>query len=248
MKRLRDEITSDDPAVARAADIVRDAPRIPRDDERLERVAARIRAANEAGPRPRGGARTAVTISAVGVAILLLLGYALLRPRPPAAAPPAPPAVAAPPPAIPPPTPAPPRADASPLQAPPPRASDTPPQLSPSSPAPPAAPPSTARGPRKAKLAPAPIVDLEGEAALVRRATEALRRDHDPARAMDLLREYRRRHPNGALADEALYLTVEAGRATGDPDTAARAREYVARFPDGRFRRRVEQLLGELKK
>jgi hypothetical protein len=77
-------------------------------------------------------------------------------------------------------------------------------------------------------------------------AVRALRREHDAARATQLLEDYLRRWPDGALAEEALALSIEAAQARGATPSAelsrptdARARElavrYLRRFPRGRF-------------
>jgi hypothetical protein len=79
---------------------------------------------------------------------------------------------------------------------------------------------------------------------LVVRAVQTLRRDHDPALASRLLERYRTRNPAGVLAEEVLSLQIEAAVAAGDPRAPAFAREYLARYPDGRYRERAERALG----
>lgn len=69
----------------------------------------------------------------------------------------------------------------------------------------------------------------------------ALRVDHDPARARGLLATYLQRHPNGALAEEALALTIEAAVAHHDGDAAALGARYLRRYPAGPFRALAEQ-------
>ena len=64
----------------------------------------------------------------------------------------------------------------------------------------------------------------------------ALRLDHDPVRARGLLANYLERHPNGALAEEALALTIEAAVAHHDGDAAALGARYLRRYPAGPFR------------
>ena len=64
----------------------------------------------------------------------------------------------------------------------------------------------------------------------------ALRLDHDPVRARGLLAKYLERHPNGALAEEALALTIEAAVAHHDGDAAALGARYLRRYPAGPFR------------
>jgi hypothetical protein len=70
---------------------------------------------------------------------------------------------------------------------------------------------------------------------LVHSAVKALRRDGDPALAARLLDENRKRYPDGPLAEEALSLQIEAALALHDPRARAFAREYVARYPSGRY-------------
>ena len=63
----------------------------------------------------------------------------------------------------------------------------------------------------------------------------ALRLDRDPVRARGLLARYLERHPNGALAEEALALTIEAALAHQDDDAAALGALYLQPVP-GRTR------------
>lgn len=70
---------------------------------------------------------------------------------------------------------------------------------------------------------------------LVHRAAKALRSEHDPALAARLLEAHRARSPSGPLAEEALSLQVEALHALRSPRAAALAREYLARYPGGRY-------------
>jgi hypothetical protein len=88
-------------------------------------------------------------------------------------------------------------------------------------------------------LAHAPAADNE----IVRRAVKALRRDGDPALAARLLDEAHRKSPDGALAEEVMSLRVEAALARGDARAGSYAREYLARYPEGRYRERVQQAL-----
>lgn len=67
-------------------------------------------------------------------------------------------------------------------------------------------------------------------------AIQALRRDKDPARAQALLESHLKQHPNGALAEEALALSIEAAVARKDPRAAVYAKRYLARYPNGRYR------------
>ena len=70
---------------------------------------------------------------------------------------------------------------------------------------------------------------------LVHRAAKALRSDHDPALAARLLEVHRARSPSGPLAEEALSMQVEALHELHSSRTAALAREYLARYPGGRY-------------
>lgn len=88
---------------------------------------------------------------------------------------------------------------------------------------------------------PVPAVEISdevdpAEAALVLSATQVLRQRAEPARALALLSEYQRRFPQGALQEEALALNLECLVALSDPRAGARAREYLRRYPAGRFR------------
>ena len=76
----------------------------------------------------------------------------------------------------------------------------------------------------------------EQETQAVVAGMRALRLDHDPVRARGLLAQYLERHPNGALAEEALALTIEAAVAHHDGDAAALGARYLRRYPAGPFR------------
>jgi hypothetical protein len=79
-------------------------------------------------------------------------------------------------------------------------------------------------------------VQGEEETLAVLAAMRALRLDHDPIRARALLARYLGRHPNGALAEEALALSIEAAVAHHDADAAALGARYLQRYPAGPFR------------
>ena len=75
-------------------------------------------------------------------------------------------------------------------------------------------------------------------------AIRALRNDHDPARAKILLNRYLQTHPQGALTEDALALSIEAATATNDPKTSEFARSYLAKYPNGRYRALARKALG----
>ncbi len=84
---------------------------------------------------------------------------------------------------------------------------------------------------------PGPRADrADGDAGLVVHAMRALRRDNDPALARSLSATYLERHPDGALAEEALALTIEAALAQHEPDAAALGARYLQQYPNGPFR------------
>jgi hypothetical protein len=93
----------------------------------------------------------------------------------------------------------------------------------------------------KATLPPATASDSE----LVHRAVKALRRDHDPALAARLLEDHRTRNPEGPLAEEALSLQIEAASALRDARAHVLAREYLTRYPSGRYLNVAKRALGE---
>jgi len=78
---------------------------------------------------------------------------------------------------------------------------------------------------------------------LVVSAIQALRQDHDPARAGRLLADYLRTHPRGALAEEAIALSIEAADARHSPAAATFAQRYLKEYPHGRFRSAAERAL-----
>ncbi len=78
---------------------------------------------------------------------------------------------------------------------------------------------------------------------LVVSAIQALRQDRDPERAGRLLAAYLRTHPRGALAEEAVALSIEAADARHSPAAAAFAERYVKEYPHGRFSSAAERVL-----
>jgi hypothetical protein len=93
---------------------------------------------------------------------------------------------------------------------------------------------SAAREPKEARAS---------DAELVRLAVIALRRDGDGERAGRLLEQAYAGGAQAALAEEVLSLRVEAASLRADPRAASYARQYLARYPNGRYRARVEQAL-----
>jgi TolA-binding protein len=121
----------------------------------------------------------------------------------------------------------------------------------------PATPPPTAN-----EAAPSPVDEAPSEAApapsakravsapragedptQVAEAVRALRKQGDYARAQALLDRYLKSNPRGALAEDALALSIEAAAARKDPRAADYARRYLARYPSGRFRAVAERAL-----
>jgi hypothetical protein len=74
-------------------------------------------------------------------------------------------------------------------------------------------------------------------------ALEALRKQHDPDRAAKLLAGYLAAYPKGALAEEALALSIEAAVARHDPAAMEFARRYLRAYPSGRFWQTAEAAL-----
>jgi hypothetical protein len=75
----------------------------------------------------------------------------------------------------------------------------------------------------------------EEETQSVLAGMRALRVEHDPVRARTLLARYLQRRPSGALAEEALALTIEAALANHDDDAPALGALYLRRYPGGPF-------------
>lgn len=74
-------------------------------------------------------------------------------------------------------------------------------------------------------------------------AIQALRQDHDPERASRLLAGYLRTYPRGALAEEAVALSIEAADARHSPAATAFAERYLNEYPNGRFRQTAARVL-----
>jgi len=78
---------------------------------------------------------------------------------------------------------------------------------------------------------------------LVVAAIQALRQDRNPDRAGRLLAAYLRTHPRGALAEEAVALSIEAADARHTPAASTFAERYLREYPHGRFRSVAERVL-----
>jgi hypothetical protein len=82
------------------------------------------------------------------------------------------------------------------------------------------------------------------ESALVVDAVRALRRDHDAKRAWELAQEALQRYPRGAQVEEATAVAMEAAFVRGDHATAhVWAQRYLDTFGTGRFADRARQML-----
>jgi hypothetical protein len=90
--------------------------------------------------------------------------------------------------------------------------------------------------PPAAQPAQAPAAAAPADSEFVHRAVKALRRDNDPAAAARLLDWHRAHSPDDdPLAEEALSLQIEAALALGEPRARTLAREYLERYPGGRY-------------
>ena len=93
----------------------------------------------------------------------------------------------------------------------------------------------TLAAPRARHPAAPPAPPTSEDASAVAAAMRALRVEKDPARARGLLSRYLAEHPNGALAEEALAMSIEAAIAHHDTDVAALASRYLRLYPHGSF-------------
>jgi hypothetical protein len=84
---------------------------------------------------------------------------------------------------------------------------------------------------------------IAGDSELVHRALKALRHDHDPALAARLLDQQRATVHGGPLAEEALALQIEATSSLRQVRSRDFAREYLARYPNGRYHSVAEKAL-----
>jgi hypothetical protein len=98
---------------------------------------------------------------------------------------------------------------------------------------------------KAASPAPSPATArADHEATLMLEALRT-RNSGNAARVGELAEEYRRKHPHGPLQEEALALSVEAAAARRDPNAAALARDYLLRYPRGRFAAQAARVLRE---
>lgn len=77
----------------------------------------------------------------------------------------------------------------------------------------------------------------------VAQALRALRKDGRPEQAQTLLTRYLSENPDGALAEEALALSIEAALKRNPARATSYARQYLKRFPQGRFRPLAQRAL-----
>ncbi|WP_437928051.1 hypothetical protein WMF37_02020 [Sorangium sp. So ce291] len=95
---------------------------------------------------------------------------------------------------------------------------------------------------RAAPPEPAPAAPAApDEVNLVFEAMRLVRQERQPERAARLLDEYLRGQPRGALAEEALALSIECAMMRQDPAAKELAERYLARYPGGRFRPAAEK-------
>ncbi len=88
----------------------------------------------------------------------------------------------------------------------------------------------------------APVPSPSSDVARVHEAAKALRRDHDPERALALLEQSGA--SSGPLAEEALALRIEAALSRGDRRAGELAKSYLARYPNGRYQGLAKKALG----
>jgi hypothetical protein len=100
---------------------------------------------------------------------------------------------------------------------------------------------SALRGPRHALALASPVAGPSEDAGPVLAAMRALRRDHDPVRARELLDAYMTGHPSGGLVEEALAISIEAAAVHHDADAADLAERYLRLYPTGPFHRLAER-------
>ena len=101
----------------------------------------------------------------------------------------------------------------------------------------------SARGVRRPRSPGVAVPSGTEDAGPVLAAVRALRREHDPVKARALLGGYLSTHPNGALAQEALAISIEAAVANRDADAGTLATRYLRLYPNGPFHGLAERAL-----
>jgi len=125
-------------------------------------------------------------------------------------------------------------------------ASENPPETPPPSEAPATTPPASETPsivPSGASRSASKTTDELTEANLLLDATRALRHDGNPARAAELLAQYQKKFPRGALAEEALARSVESAAARGDARATTLAKRYLKLYPNGHFVAKAKRAL-----
>jgi hypothetical protein len=107
----------------------------------------------------------------------------------------------------------------------------------------PARPAHRVKPPARARVVVPRAVPSSEDPSQVVDAIQALRNHHDPVRASRLLAGYLTRYPQGALAEEAIALSIEAAAANHSPAAASFAERYLRQYPNGRFRQTAEKAL-----
>jgi hypothetical protein len=101
------------------------------------------------------------------------------------------------------------------------------------------------RGHAALAAAVAPSDDLRVEIALIDAARDALAAAA-PGQALEALRRYGARFPDGTFAPEAVALRVEALEKSGSHREAqAAARRFLAAHPESPLRDRIERICGD---
>ena len=75
------------------------------------------------------------------------------------------------------------------------------------------------------------------------RAIRALRSERNPVLAEQLLQQYLRTNPHGALAEDALALLIETASALRSASAGDRAARYLELYPNGRYRATAKRVL-----
>lgn len=216
MKPLRDLTGDDDALLARAAELLAATRPVEMEAGARRRVRAAVRARRS---HRRGAWRAVLAVAILALLIGSASAWVARHRRRAPIAPPAPPVAVAPA------TTAPPMAEPATI----------PPPIT----APPTVAPAVAPAARRHRAS-----GQDAEAALIVRAVKQLRRDHDAKGAAELLDRCARLHPNGILREEAQALRVEAAAQLDPRRARALADEYLARYPNGRFRAEVARVAG----